>query len=129
MNPTGSMYRTMQDFSNSLAAFYADVIATGYGVTVISMSEFGRNVAENGSGGTDHGAAAPLLLIGDPVKGGLFGAEPSLTTLDDTGNLKYAVDFRSVYQEILSGHLGADSATILGGSFDRVQFLKAPVAV
>src|SRR5213593_3919880 len=98
-------------------------------VLIATWSEFGRRPKENASGGTDHGAAAPLLLIGDPVKGGLFGAEPSLTTLDDTGNLKYAVDFRSVYQEILSGHLGADSATILGGSFDRVQFLKAPVAV
>jgi uncharacterized protein (DUF1501 family) len=71
---------------------------------------------------------APLLLIGDPVKGGLYGAEPSLTSLDATGNLKYAVDFRSVYQEILSGHLGADSSKILGASFDSVPFLKAPVS-
>ena len=69
------------------------------------------------------------MLIGDPVRGGLFGEAPSLTSLDDTGNLKYAVDFRSVYQEILSGHLGADSGQILGSSFDRVAFLKAPVAV
>jgi uncharacterized protein (DUF1501 family) len=70
-----------------------------------------------------------LLLIGDPVKSGLYGAEPSLTNLDTTGNLKYAVDFRSVYQEILGGHLGADANEILGGSYDRVQFLKQPVAV
>ena len=83
---------------------------------------------ENASGGTDHGAAAPLLLIGDPVKGGLYGSAPSLTGLDATGNLKYAVDFRSVYQEILSGHLGADSGEILGATFDQVPFLQAPVA-
>src|SRR5213594_3904637 len=115
----------------AVSAFHQDLAAHNMAdkVLIATWSEFGRRPKENASGGTDHGAAAPLLLIGDPVKGGLFGAEPSLTTLDDTGNLKYAVDFRSVYQEILSGHLGADSATILGGSFDRVQFLKAPVAV
>src|SRR5881409_1110469 len=115
----------------ALSAFYQDLAAHHMAdkVLIATWSEFGRRPKENASGGTDHGAAAPLLLIGDPVHGGLFGEEPSLTSLDDTGNLKYAVDFRSVYQEILSGHLGADSATILGGSFDRVQFLKAPVAV
>jgi uncharacterized protein (DUF1501 family) len=67
-------------------------------------------------------------LIGDPVQGGLYGESPSLTGLDATGNLKYAVDFRSVYQEILSGHLGADSSKILGSTFDSVPFLKAPVS-
>jgi uncharacterized protein (DUF1501 family) len=97
-------------------------------VLIATWSEFGRRPKENASGGTDHGAAAPLLLIGDPVKGGLYGSEPSLTTLDATGNLKFAVDFRSVYQEILGGHLGADSNEILGASFDRVPFLSAPVA-
>jgi uncharacterized protein (DUF1501 family) len=52
-----------------------------------------------------------------------------LTELDQTGNLKYTVDFRSVYQEILAGHLGADAKEILGESFDRVPFLKAPLLV
>jgi uncharacterized protein (DUF1501 family) len=89
----------------------------------------GRRPKEKARGGTDHGAAAPLLLIGDPVKGGLYGSAPSLTGLDSTGNLKYSVDFRSVYQEILSGHLGADASQILGSSFEHVPFLKAPVAV
>src|SRR5213594_1251976 len=116
---------------SAVSAFYQDLAAHHMAdkVLIATWSEFGRRPKENASGGTDHGAAAPLLLISDPVHGGLFGEEPSLTSLDDTGNLKYAVDFRSVYQEILSGHLGADSATILGGSFDRVPFLKAPVAV
>src|SRR5213082_305230 len=115
----------------TVSAFYQDLSAHGLAdkVLIATWSEFGRRPKENASGGTDHGAAAPLLLIGDPVQGGLFGAEPSLTTLDNTGNLKYAVDFRSVYQEILTGHLGADSSKILGSSFDRVSFLKAPVAV
>jgi uncharacterized protein (DUF1501 family) len=98
-------------------------------VLIATWSEFGRRPKENASGGTDHGAAAPLILIGDPVKGGLYGAEPSLTNLDPTGNLMYSVDFRSVYQEILGGHLGADAGEILGATYEQVPFLKAPVAV
>src|SRR5262249_52494327 len=98
-------------------------------VLIATWSEFGRRPRENASGGTDHGAAAPLILIGNPVKGGVYGAAPSLTDLDSTGNLKYQVDFRSVYQEILGGHLGADAREILGGAFDAVDFLKAPVGV
>src|SRR5207245_11103272 len=111
--------------------FYQDLAAHHMAdkVLIATWSEFGRRPKENASGGTDHGAAAPLLLIGDPVHGGLFGEEPSLTSLDDTGNLKYAVDLRSVYQEILSGHLGADSGEILGSAFERVPFVKAPLAV
>lgn len=112
-------------------AFYRDLAAHNMAdkVLIATWSEFGRRPKENASGGTDHGAAAPLLLIGDPVKGGLYGQEPSLTTLDNTGNLKYSVDFRSVYQEILSGHLGADAGKILGAAFEQIPFLKAPVAV
>jgi len=119
----------MAYLDSAVSAFYKDLAAHGKAdkVLIATWSEFGRRPAENASGGTDHGAAAPLLLIGDPVKGGLFGAEPSLTDLDATGNLRYAVDFRSVYQEILSGHLGADPKEILGASFDQVPFLKAPV--
>ena len=64
---------------------------------------------------------------GDPVKGGIYGQPPSLGDLDPTGNLKYTVDFRSVYQEILGAHLGADPREILGGSFEKLGFVRAPV--
>jgi uncharacterized protein (DUF1501 family) len=116
---------------SAVDAFYQDLAAHNMAdkVLIATWSEFGRRPKENASGGTDHGAAAPLLLIGDPVKGGLYGQEPSLTNLDATGNLKYSVDFRSVYQEILSGHLGADAGKILGASYEHIPFLKAPVAV
>ncbi|HEY2595085.1 MAG TPA: DUF1501 domain-containing protein [Chloroflexota bacterium] len=116
---------------SAVSAFYQDLAAhvKADKVLIATWSEFGRRPAENASGGTDHGAAAPLILIGDPVKGGLYGGEPSLTDLDATGNLKYSVDFRSVYQEILGGHLGADPQAILGASYDSVPFLKAPVSV
>src|SRR6202165_2567148 len=116
---------------SAVGAFYKDLAAHGMAdkVLIATWSEFGRRPKENASGGTDHGAAAPLLLIGDPVNGGLYGESPSLTTLDATGNLPYSVDFRSVYQEILAGHLGADSGEILGSKFDRVPFLRAAAAV
>jgi uncharacterized protein (DUF1501 family) len=116
---------------SAVSAFYQDLAAHNMSdkVLIATWSEFGRRPRENASGGTDHGAAAPVLLIGDPVSGGLYGQEPSLTSLDGTGNLKYSVDFRSVYQEILSGHLGADASKILGSAIDRVSFLKTPVAL
>ena len=116
----------MAYLDSAVTAFYQDLAAHGKAdnVLIATWSEFGRRPKENASGGTDHGAAAPLLLIGDPAKGGLYGGEPSLTDLDATGNLKYAVDFRSVYQEILGGHLGADAKSILGSTFDSVPFLR-----
>jgi uncharacterized protein (DUF1501 family) len=115
----------------AVSAFYQDLAAHGKAdkVLMATWSEFGRRPKENASGGTDHGAAAPLILIGAPVKGGLYGEAPSLTALDSTGNLKYSVDFRSVYQEILGSHLGADPKEILGGTFEKVPFVKNPVGV
>jgi len=112
----------------AVSAFYQDLAAHGAAdrVLIATWSEFGRRPRENASAGTDHGAAAPLILIGDPVKGGMYGRAPSLTDLDSTGNLKYQVDFRSVYQEILGGHLGADPKEILGGAFDKLGFIKSP---
>jgi uncharacterized protein (DUF1501 family) len=114
---------------SAVSAFYKDLDAHGVAdkVLVATWSEFGRRPKENASGGTDHGAAAPVLLIGNPVRGGIYGQTPSLTDLDSTGNLKFAVDFRSVYQEILGGHLGADPREILGATFDKLGVLKAPV--
>ena len=95
-------------------------------VLIATWSEFGRRPKENASGGTDHGTASPIFLIGDGVKGGLYGETPNLGKLDQLGNLAYSVDFRAVYQEILASHLGVDAKEILGQSFDRVPFVKAP---
>src|SRR5215470_9749981 len=113
----------------AVSAFYQDLAGHGVAdrVMIATWSEFGRRPKENASAGTDHGAAAPLILIGDPVKGGTYGRAPSLTDLDSTGNLKYQVDFRSVYQEILGGHLGADPKEILGAAYDKLGFIKNPV--
>src|SRR3982075_2156496 len=115
---------------SAVSAFYQDLSAHGMSdrVLIATWSEFGRRPRENASGGTDHGAAAPVLLMGDPVKGGIYGKPSSLTDLDASGNLKYNVDFRSVYQEILGGHLGADPKEVLGASFEKLGLIKEPAA-
>ena len=87
-----------------------------------------RRAKENGSGGTDHGTAAPMLLVGSQVKPGVHGVHPSLTDLDQ-GDLKYQVDFRSVYSTVLEQWLGVRSAPILGGKFNPVDVIKPHVAV
>jgi uncharacterized protein (DUF1501 family) len=119
----------MAYLDTAVSAFYQDLAGHGMSdrVLIATWSEFGRRPKENASAGTDHGAAAPVILIGDPVKGGIYGKSPSLTDLDSTGNLKYQVDFRSVYQDILGGHLGADPKEILGDTFDKLGFLENPV--
>ena len=83
---------------------------------LVAFSEFGRRVAANGSGGTDHGTAAPCSSPGPRVKGGFYGDEPSLTDLDD-GDLKFTTDFRSVYATLLEEVLSFDRARSLGRSF------------
>ena len=87
-------------------------------VVLMAFSEFGRRVAENTSLGTDHGTANHMYIIGKPVKGGHYGAPPSLTDLDEGGNLRFTTDFRRVYATMIEGWLGhADSKTLLGGQF------------
>ena len=110
----------------AVSAFHADLTAYGMAdrVLIATWSEFGRRPTENASGGTDHGTSSPVLVIGDPVKGGLYGERPDLRKLDVQSNLAYTVDFRSVYQEILTSHLRVDGADVLGQSFDRVPFIK-----
>ncbi len=105
----GSMFKTMQDFSNSLAAFYADVVATGYNVTVVAISEFGRNVRENGSAGTDHGRATTLFAMGQGIAGGrvLTKNWPGLAheNLEAGQDLKVTLDYRDVLSEIVQNRL------------------------
>ena len=82
-------------------------------VTVMVYSEFGRRVASNASDGTDHGTSAPVLLIGNGVKGGLYGEPPSLTHLDPNGNLKVTTDFRSVYGGLLHDVLATPVSDVI----------------
>lgn len=117
----------MKTLADGLAAFYTDLSKHGKAdsVVVMTWSEFGRRVEENGSQGTDHGTAAPMFVLGNPVNKGVFGEPPSLSNLDTTGNMKYTTDFRSVYATVLDRWLGASSQDVLGGSFGSQNFLPA----
>lgn len=114
----------LNQFAAALKAFYTDLKAQGNDgrVMTMSFSEFGRRVAQNKSQGTDHGTAAPMFIAGPMVKKGVIGEHPNLRDLDE-GDLKYKLDFRSVYAGVLEGWLKADSKTILEGTFKPVQVL------
>jgi uncharacterized protein (DUF1501 family) len=101
--------------SEAVSGFLKDLNQGKLGddVVVLLFSEFGRRVKENGSQGTDHGAAAPVFVIGNRVKGGLQGGVPDLANLDE-GDIRYRVDFRDVYAGLLGDWLGVDSAAVLG---------------
>ncbi len=115
----------LQEMSEAIYAFYEDLKAAGrdQDVLIMTWSEFGRRVKSNGSGGTDHGAAAPMFLIGSPVIGGVYGENPNLRNLDKD-NLRFTTDFRSVYSTVLEEWLGAAPEAILGGQrFEHIPFL------
>ena len=92
-------------------------------VLFMTYSEFGRRVKENGSAGTDHGAASNLFVVGPGVKGGAVGKHPSLTDLDD-GDLRHHTDFRQVYATLLDEWLKVDSKTVLHEKFSHIDLLK-----
>ncbi|MCH2138587.1 MAG: DUF1501 domain-containing protein [Phycisphaerales bacterium] len=123
-NQAGQHARLLQQVGDSLKAFSDDLKAQGNDGRVLTMvfSEFGRRVAQNGSGGTDHGTAAPLYLIGPMVKPGFFGRHPSLTDLD-SGDLKYTTDFRQVYASVLEDWLKTDSAAVLHNRFQKLNVI------
>jgi uncharacterized protein (DUF1501 family) len=116
----------LSELGDSLAAFHADLKAAGQAdrVAVMTFSEFGRRVAENASAGTDHGAAAPLFVVGPVAKAGLIGDHPSLDDLDD-GDLKHHTDFRRVYAAMLERWLGLPAAPILGEGFAPLDLFPA----
>ncbi len=112
------------ELAEGLNAFYNDLAAQGRANDVITMtfSEFGRRTKENGSAGTDHGAASVMFLAGGAVKGGIYGDYPSLTDLDD-GDLRMHTDFRSVYATLLDKWLAAPSQPVLDGNFPHLNFV------
>ena len=114
----GTHGNLMRQFGDSILAFQRDLKQqhNDARVTTMVFSEFGRRVKQNASGGTDHGTAAPMFLVGPAVKPGVFANHPSLIDLDQ-GDLKYAIDFRSVYASVLEDWLKAPSEKILRGKF------------
>lgn len=117
-NQPGTHDRLMGELNDALAAFCGDLKAQGNfdRVMLMTFSEFGRRVSQNASNGTDHGAAAPMFVLGGKAKAGVLGSYPSLTQLDH-GDLAFNLDFRSVYATILEKHLRAPSKLVLGRNF------------
>ena len=114
----------MGTLGDGLWAFYSDIRNQGFAndTTVIVFSEFGRRISENGSNGTDHGAAGVMMALGGMVRGGLYGTAPVLspghpTLENNSGDVRYETDFRSVYAKLLDQWLGANSVPILNGDF------------
>lgn len=122
----GKHDRLLEDLFNGLAAFVDDLKKLGQldRVTVLTFSEFGRRVKENGSG-TDHGEAAPLFVVGSHLKGGLLGEFPSLVPEQlHRGDVPYTMDFRSLYASVLHDWLAVDDEKILGKRFKRLQLFN-----
>jgi len=123
----GSLPGDLAEFSQSLAAFQADLEARGLAdrVLINVWSEFGRRPEENGSG-TDHGAAGLAMVIGSQAKGQMVGGFPGLATLDEDDNLRHTTDFRAVYCSLLEQWLGVDADGIVpsAGSFARPVLVR-----
>jgi len=114
----------MRQLDPAVGAFLADLRAQGHSNRVLMMafSEFGRRVEENASQGTDHGVAGPMLLLGDPVKGRLYGKHPSLTDLEN-GDLKMGQDFRTLYATVLDDWMSIDPTQVLDRAYPKLPLL------
>jgi uncharacterized protein (DUF1501 family) len=121
---TGSYANLMTNLNDGLIAFYNDLRNQGLleDTLIMSFSEFGRRISENGSSGTDHGAAAMMMVIGGRVEGGIYGTAPNLNpngnpTLENNGaDVTFETDFRSVYARIIDNWLGGSSQAVLRGN-------------
>lgn len=125
INQEGQQKRLFQELNDAVAAFAADMKANGKWdeVLLTTFSEFGRRVAQNASGGTDHGTANNMLFLGGGLKQkGLLNAMPDLTNLDQ-GDLRHQIDFRQVYATLLEKWLGADAEKILLQPFSLLNFV------
>ncbi|HEY3782887.1 MAG TPA: DUF1501 domain-containing protein [Fimbriimonadaceae bacterium] len=121
-NQIATQGKLLQYFGDAVKTFQEEMEALGKAdnVLVLTFSEFGRRSYENASAGTDHGAAAPMFLIGTKVKGGLHGPIPNLHDLDD-GDIKMTTDFREVYSMALDEWMGGDSEIVLGEKFKHMD--------
>ncbi|MFK4086351.1 DUF1501 domain-containing protein [Kribbella sp. NPDC020789] len=120
----GTQQRLLTELDAALTPFVRRLATTdrGKNAVVLVYSEFGRRVRANGSDGTDHGTAGPVLVLGNKVAGGFHGEQPSLTDLSD-GDLKATTDFRDVYASVLRHVLGADPGRILDGHTTTIDGL------
>ena len=119
--------RQLQYCSDAIAGFLLEMKRIGRAddVIVYVHSEFGRRVPENTSLGTDHGTAQVNFVVGNAVKGGMYGTPPSLSNLVMDGNLENTTDFRRVYATLIAEWMGADASKVLGQKFDTLKMFRA----
>ncbi|GAB6166038.1 DUF1501 domain-containing protein [Thermostilla marina] len=115
----------LAQMSQSIAAFVADLKRDGLldRVALVTFSEFGRTIEENGRRGTNHGAAAPHFIVGGKVKGGILGSAPNLAS-PEKGGVPYAIDFRAFYATCLESWLGCPAETVLGSRYPLQPFFR-----
>ncbi len=120
----------LKQVSEAVSAFQKDIENLGLAdkITLVTISEFGRRLTENGTSGTDHGTAAPLFVVGKTVQGGIIGGNPNLAALDSSGDYKFEFDFRQIYSTILQDHFGVKneiSKEILFRDFTKLPIFKS----
>jgi uncharacterized protein (DUF1501 family) len=123
----GTHSALVAELAGAIQAFLDDLAAAKLAdrVVVMTFSEFGRTVKENGSAGTDHGTTGPVFLAGQPVEAGLVGSTPNLLDLDPRhGDLKLGIDFRRVYATVLERWLGLGARAALAGTFDPLPLFR-----
>ena len=124
VNQENQQQRLFTELSNALKAFTADLKNNNRfnDVLMFTFSEFGRRVSQNASGGTDHGTANNMFLIGRALKQkGIINSMPDLDDLEE-GDLRYKIDFKTVYATVLRNWLDADDTAILGKKYDHLGF-------
>jgi uncharacterized protein (DUF1501 family) len=118
-NQPGQLNQRLREYGDGLSAFYRDLGDRMQNIVVVTMTEFGRTIKQNGSGGTDHGHASALFVMGGPIKGGkVYGTWPGLAPeqLYEGRDLAITTDFRSVFSEVLKKHMqAADTAKVFPG--------------
>ena len=125
-NQANRQSRLLKTYSEAMDVFVKDLEASDSSkdTLILTFSEFGRRVQQNAAGGTDHGAANNLFVIGKNLKKpGLYNDSPDLMNLDKNGDLKYTIDFRSVYATLLDQWLDASHSKVLGSSFETLDFI------
>jgi uncharacterized protein (DUF1501 family) len=125
VNQLNTQERLLGMYADAVYSLVNDLKKSGNldNTLILTFSEFGRRVAQNASGGTDHGTANNLFIIGNNLKKkGFYNNAPILDTLDE-GDLKYSIDFRNIYATILEKHLKSPTSPILGKSFEQLYFI------
>lgn len=125
-NQDNKQKRLLSQYAESVSAFVKDLKRNEMfeDTLILTFSEFGRRVKQNAANGTDHGSANNVFVIGKNLKkAGFYNNLASLSDLDDNGDLKYEIDFRTIYATVLSEWLDADDTTILNQSFDKLNFI------